>query len=379
MGNDTTANRSALLKAATMVRPAVATQGYIPALTHISLDGEWATAFNDRMAIAVRCDADIKRLVPGTLLVQGLASFGSREVLFHQDGDASFVMKAGRAKVKLPTLPLKDFPFDWPKRFGGYEIDISGDMVKAIKRCLLSVNKDATQPAQTGVTFDVDDGQAVFYSTDNGSVSRAKSTTDVSLPGDAPVIMPLEFCEQLIDLMEAFPKHCNVFMALGHGYLEAQFVEYDPEDERWKEDGLLVARLFTRIPVDLDPLDFPKIIKRHCGDLSTLSKRTTSVPDTFDAALGRALLVLGNETHKRVTVKVDDGVMHMHARSDFGDTDDSLQIDLSNIGPVPMEAFFVARGLKQTNRIGITDTVTILVGGDRGEFLHMVAHVREMK
>src|SRR3954469_1384879 len=114
MGNDITADRSAILKAATLVRPALASLSFVPALTHIMFDGEWATAYDDRMAIAVCCSAGIHRLIPGVLLVQALTAFGGKEVLFHQDADDSFVMKSGRSKVKLPTLPLASFPFDWP-------------------------------------------------------------------------------------------------------------------------------------------------------------------------------------------------------------------------------------------------------------------------
>jgi hypothetical protein len=371
MGNDITADRSALLKAATLVRPALASLSFVPALTHIMFDGEWATAYDDRMAIAVCCSAGIRRLIPGVLLVQALTAFGGKEVLFHQDSGDSFVMKSGRSKVTLPTLPLASFPFDWPDSTDTPWIDLDIEMVQAVKRCLISVNKDASQPAQMGVTFDTtQDGHAVFFSTDNGSVSRCECKSKVRLPGDAPVIMPLAFCEQLVALTEAFME-CPPAMMIGPSWLEVQFIS--------SSAGGPEARLFTRMPVDLDPMDFPKVIRRHCGDLSTLNKRTCVVPESFDDALARALLVLGRETHKKVSARVVDRTLKMHATSDMGDVDDSLQIELEDVGPVTMEAGFVVRGLKHAERIGITDTVTILVGGERSEFVHMVAHVRDSK
>lgn len=373
MTADITANRGALLKAATLVRPALSDRGYVPALTHIAFDGEWATAFNDRMAIAVRCDTNVRRLVPGVLLVQGLSAFGGKEVLFHQNSDDSFVLKSGRSKMTLPTLPLGAFPFDWPDSRETPYINIDVEMVRAIKRCLISVNKDATQPAQMGVTLDIDDdGHAVFYSTDNGSISRCECKAKVKLPGDAPIIMPQAFCEQLIDLSAAY-NECPPAMMVGPSWLEVQWNEHEggaPGPE---------ARLFTAMPVDLDPMDFPKLLRRHCGDLRTLTKRTCTVPESFDAALSRMLLVLPNETHKRVMVEVDRGTMTMHASSSLGDADDSVQIDIDDVRSVPMEAGLVARGLKQTDRIGLNDTVTILMGGEHSEFVHIVAHVRDIK
>lgn len=373
MTADITANRGTLLRAATLVRPALADRGYVPAMTHIAFDGEWATAFNDRMAIAVRCDINVRRLIPGVLLVQGLSAFGGKEVLFHQNTDDSFVLKSGRSKMTLPTLALGAFPFDWPDSTDTQWIDIDVEMVRAIKRCLISVNKDATQPAQMGVTLDVDEyGHAVFFSTDNGSISRCECKAKVKLPGDAPIIMPQAFCEQLIDLSAAY-NECPPAMMLGPSWLEVQW------NERAGGQAGPEARLFTAMPVDLDPMDFPKLLRRHCGDLSTIHKRTCTVPDAFDAALSRMLLVMGNETHKRVSVQVNRGTMEMHASSNLGDADDSLQIDIDDAGPVPMEAGLVARGLKHTDHIGINDTVTILVGGEHGEFVHIVAHVRDVK
>lgn len=373
MSNDNTAKRAALLRAAKLVKPALAERAFLPVLQHISFNGEWATAFNDKMAIAVRCDSPVQRLIPGQLLVDALQSFGGNEVLFQQDTDDAFVLRSGRSRVKLPTLPLKDFPFDWPAAAASDWIDMNDEMVTAIKRCLISVNKDASQPAQVGVTMDMDEERhAVFFSTDNGSISRCECKSRIELPGDAPIIMPLPFCEQFIALMEAYGEKYPPCMAVGDGWLEVQFAA---------DAGAhgAEARLFTTMPVDLDPMDFPKIMRKHCGDVSTLHKRLTLIPDAFDPALARALLVLGNEVRKKVTCAVEDRVMQMHASSDMGDSDDELKLDINDVGPVPMDGGLVMRALKHAKRIGINDTVTILVGGERMEFVHIVAHVRDLK
>lgn len=373
MTSDTKTERAALLRAATLVRAALSNQSYVPALMHIAFDGEWATAFNTRMAIAVRCDANIRRMIPGTLLVQGLNSFGGKEVLLQQAEDDSFVLKSGRSKVTLPTLPLSAFPFKWPdQRSAMLQLAVTDDMASAIKRCLISVNKDASQPAQMGVTFDMtDSGKAVFFSTDNGSLSRCECSKDkVTLPGEAPVIMPLAFCEQLVSLADAFP-HYPPTMFIGNGWLE---VQYDAS-----EGGALEARLFTTMPVDLDPTDFPKAVRRHCGDLASITKRTTVIPESLEPALARALLVLGNEQRKKAMATVDRGALRLRATSQMGEADDTLDLDIDDVGPVPIEVGLIARGIKHATRIGINETVTILVGGERHEFVHMVAHVRENK
>lgn len=372
MSKDLKADREGLLRAATLVKAALASNDFIPALRHICFDGEYAEAYNDTLAISVRCDTDLKCLVPGALFLQALNSFGGKEVVMQHGDDSSITMKSGRARVKLPTLPLKAFPLQWPKD-AECSFNLEGDGLKAIERCLVSVNTDATQPAQMGITLDTDFNQhAIFYSTDNSSVSRAQCSMKVKLPGDVPIILPRVLCEQVLALSKAYPEHtCNV--DVGEDWVDVVFVKGDSPAQDYD------ARIFSRMLVDLDPLNFPQIIQRHCGDVATLKKRTTTIPDGLDAALSRALMVLGNETRKRCTARVEDEVLDLHAHSDFGDSDDSLKIDHDNVGPVPMDAFYVSRGLKHATRIGINDTVTILVQGDDSAFVHMVAHVREMK
>jgi hypothetical protein len=370
MSKDLKADREGLLRAATLVRPALATAAHIPALTHIAFDGEWATGYDDKMALSVRCDADLDCLVPGVLFTQALNSFGSKDVVVRRNEDQTITLQSGRSRVTLATLPLRDFPLTWP-RDPEFSFEVESDMMKGIERCLISVNTDANQPAQMGITLDrTEDGYAVFFSTDNASVSRAQCGSRIQLPGDVPIILPRQFCEQLLALNKAYPGHmCN--MDVGDGWVDVVFY-LDPDKGH-------DARLFSRMLVDLDPIEFPKLIQRHCGDVTALKKRTTTIPDGLDAALSRALLVLGNEGRKRCMAHVKDEVLDLHAHSDYGDSDDHIKLDHDNVGPVPLDAFAVSRGLKQATRIGINDTVTILVHGDDSTFVHMVAHVRDMK
>lgn len=369
MGKDLTMDRATLLRAATLVRPALAERAYIPALTHIALDGSWATAYDDALAISVQCDTDFNCLVPGLLFMQSLSSFGSKEVLVQEGEGAHIVLRGGRGRVKLPTLQPEAFPLQWPRDPIG-TVTIEGDMLKAMERCLISVNTDATQPAQMGITLDSnEDGHAVFFSTDNNSISRAQCAPKIKLPGDVPIILPRRFCEQLLALSKAFPDTIPS-MDIGDGYVDVAFL---------KPARGHAARLFARMVIDLDPIDFPRTLTRHCGELATLKKRTAVVPEELDQALDRALLVLASETRKRTVVKVDDGTLKLRATSELGDADDHMKIDLDDVGPVDMDAFYVARGLKHADRIAITDKVTILVGGESCEFLHIVLHVRDTK
>ena len=95
-------NRDKLLKIAMQVRPALSSQPYIPALSHIRFSGGDATAYNDVSAITVEAGCDLEVCVPGELLIRALQSLNAEKVLVKQ-GQGSLVLSAGRAKLKLPA------------------------------------------------------------------------------------------------------------------------------------------------------------------------------------------------------------------------------------------------------------------------------------
>ena len=362
MNDKTSTNREALVRITNLVRPALATQAYIPALTNILFDGDYATAYNDISAISVKAKVDVERCIPGELLIKALSSFSAEQIMFQEGEDSTIVLSSGRGKIKLPTLTQKDFPFEWPT--DEYpEVELDGSILKGIERCLLSVGNDPTHAAQMGVTLDADDkGRAVLFSTDNFAISRYQTKTKIDLPGDSPVILPRFFCEQLVTLSKAFPEDELVLM-LADGAL---LVEVGRS-----------AKLFTKTPVDLEPLDFPKIMDKHCK-LSGLKDRLLTIPDTFDAALSRALLVLSGETDKITHVTLTPETIKFHSTSTLGDADDSMKHSYEGLPDGAPEDFntdpaLVARAVKVCGLIGFTDRVLILADSEC-QFIHLIAH-----
>lgn len=352
--------RDALVKTIAIVRPALATQDYIPALKTIRFDGKWATAYNDVAAIMVKTDGiDLEHCVPGDMLARAVGGFGAESVAVEEDeANGSLVFKSGRSKIKLGALPLSKFPFKLPDGEGDV-VEMSDAMLKAIDACMFSVSNDPTHPEQMGVTMDVDDGgRAVFYSTDSFTISRCATKDKAKLPGGAPVILPTFFCQQLLALSKAFPKE-ELDLVLLDGALLAEF---------GKE-----ARLFMRRLVDINALDYPTVIAKHC-DLAKIKDDLSPIPDGFDAAFSRALLVLGNEIDKITQVQYDEGVLLLHSSSSAGETDDELEYkgrklrEKCNLDPQ-----LVVRGAKSCTHLSFYSRVLVLANAD-ASFTHLIAH-----
>ncbi len=363
MSDKTSTNREALIKITNLVRPALSTQNYIPALMTIRFDGETATAYNDISAISVKADVEVEECLPGELLIKALGSFSADKIMFQEGPDASIVVSSGRSKIKIPTQEIKNFPFEWPavgKKDHGIELDDA--VLKGIGMCLLSVGTDPTHPAQMGVTLDLDTkGNAVLFSTDNFTISRYQTKAKCELPGDAPVILPRFFCEQLITLAKAFPKEAvTLYLISG-----ALMVTFGNE-----------AKLFTKTPVDLEPLDFPKIIDKHCK-LAGLKGQLGKIPDNFDSALSRALLVLSSETDKVTKVTLVEDEARMESTSSMGEAIDSITLDSGTddepTEPVHIDPSLVARAAKVCTMIGFTKKVLIMTD-EEAQFIHLVAY-----
>lgn len=357
-------NREALVKIAALVRPALATQAYIPALTHIKFDSEFATAYNDVSAIMVKALVDVEVCLPGELLIKALNSFGAESIAIQESAkDKAVVLSSGRSKLKIPTLALDAFPFALPDTKKASEIVLDASILKGIERCLMSVGNDPTHPAQMGVTLDADDvkGTAILYSTDNFTISRYQAKAKVALPGGSPVILPTFFCQQLVALAKAFPEE-EVVLYLIPGALLVEFGK--------------TARLFNKTLVDLEPLDFPRIFDKHCK-ITKLKDRLGTIPDSWDASFNRALLVLGGEVDKVTKVVVSDKSIQLHSTSSMGDSDDTLSHD-SDAEEAPEGAFYidpalVGRAGKAAGLMVFNEKALALADAE-AQFIHLIAY-----
>jgi hypothetical protein len=369
MSEKSSTNREALLKIVSLIRPALATQTFIPAYNHIAFDGDYALTHNDISAISIRCPFPDPCCVPGELFIRALGSFSAESVaLQRSNADQNLLVVSGRSRLKVPTMPLKSFPFALPEpESSGEAISLTPGIIDSISQCLLSAGNNPNHPATMGVTLDMDEeGCALLFATDNYTISRHSTDQKIQLPGDAPIILPTFFCNQLIALTKAFPE-LGKFITL-YAMPGALLVEFGDEPGRPE------ASLFSKTIDDLQPLDFPKIIKKHI-DVTRLDKILGKIPDAFDAAFSRQLLVLGSEVDKVTQVQYDDGTMKLRSTSQVGESDESFSFD----GPdskfdFHIDPTFVIRGSKFCDRIALGDRVLVMAG-DKDRFLHIIAHV----
>lgn len=368
MNSTDSINREALLRLVNLVRPALSTQDYIPAFKTIRFADRYATAYNDILGIKIELPSSALSLglcLPGEMLIKTLSSFNAESVMLQpSDKDGSLLITSGRSKIKLPTIPAKNFVFAEPDGKAP-TFNLDDDMLTGIQLCLVGVSNDPTRPATQGVTLEVDGkGRAVLFSTDNATISMYRTRSKLKLPGDAPVIMPKLFCEQLVVLVKAFPKS-NIELELHPGAIVGYVLD---EDEKEK------AVIFTKTVADLEPLDFLSIVAKHIK-VEDLAEDVDEIPTTFDAAFERALLVLSSEVDKATKITFSKDGLRLHSTSALGEADDSIELDSKQM---PAEGFhidpsLVIRGCKSCTHLGFYSRVLALTNKN-ATFVHLISH-----
>ena len=348
-------NRADLLKKLTMAKPAVSTQTYIPILSHFMFSGDAVTAYNDINAITVLCDTGMHGCLPADLLIKTLNSMTAESVSLVQT-DNHVLVSAGRSKIKLPMLPVADFPFSFEriskKTIGTFSMN--NIMLKGMQKCLIGVGSDTSHPAQMGVTLDpmYSKTQAAFYSTDNVTLSRFTFDTDMEIPGDMNVIMPTFFCNQLLSLANGSEA---VGIEIYTGSLLATFA-----------DG---AMLFTKTIPDLEAMDFPSVIGRY---LSTDGCKTFDIPDVFEQAIERALLIQAAESFKNTTATVANRKLLLESVSKFGEARDEMSYNGEDV-KFRIDPSRVKRISQAVSKMALLPNVMLFTSDDES-YIHLVAH-----
>ncbi len=346
--------REHLLQALSIARPAVASHAYVPTLTHFCFDEVTVTAYNDISAISVRLDTDLRLCLPAEMLIKVLNSMSTERVLVQTSEEGIAVISSGKSKVKVAYLSADDFPFDFPLKAEAV-FPLSQSILMGIEKCLMGVGSDPTHPAQMGVTLEPDSKGCRVYSTDNYTISRYQTSTPLSLPADAPIILPTFFCNQLLALAKAFPSE-PIQVSLFPGAVVAKVGAE--------------AQLFTKLLADLEPLDFASILDRYLKG-QKVEEVVSDIPPGFDAAFDRALLVLSSQMDKATKVEATEGALKLLSTASTSEARDSLTFKGEDSAAFFVDPSLVARASKYCSGVGFLPRAMVMAAAG---FTHLIAH-----
>ena len=198
-------SRKLLLRKLELVASAVAAHDLVPILTHVCFTGDFLLACNDKIGIVVPLQTEFQGTIPAKMLIDMLRIARHAAVVNLQaDGTGAVLVSLGSMRLKLETWPREKFPLRVPAL--PRKNCIKGNSAKffaAVEHCMRSVPRHCSECNQLGITLIPDGGTVSLFSTDKQTLSHAKVQLPEVTRFKHCVILPAEFCRQMLRLAKA--------------------------------------------------------------------------------------------------------------------------------------------------------------------------------
>lgn len=305
--------RDEFLSVLNHLKPALASKDYIPIIDCYCFAGGKVFAYDSLIGIRTKCDLPIEGAIKGNVL-RGLVEYS-------EDGDVSVETKGNKIKIScgkstsnLPVMPKEDFIFDFPRYQEDFSVDFSPEHLKAIRLCLNTVSLDSTHPERMGVTVSIGKFETDFYSTNGKAITHVRVGKGHDRFDDPiTIILPLSFCKVVADLSSEYPD---------------QRLDFCISDEK---NRFIVSRfgddyeMFSQLVSGIDPVSFDKVIRSNLEGVE--ERHYSSVPPELTRILSRMSVIVDSSKSGRCSVEVKDGVLIVRGVSDFGNTEEQVELN----------------------------------------------------
>lgn len=334
-------NTKELIWALDLLKPAILEQDLIPVLRHVCFREDEAIAFNDIISVSVPfLEFEEQCCVPGTILRDFLSTVIEGSKLKMEHSGSALHMKAGRSKVDLPVLDVKEFFFTMPSFTPGIEVILSDSLLDALSYVLPAVGDASMTSMELGVVLSVrkDSSEVKLFATDNWMISSASVDVGVEAAEGVDCILPKQFCETLKAMCNQPLCEGEVVLSLSNEHAVAHFTEADVVLYSKTVEPHRKGRLHD----DIDDLE-----EMMAGILesSQVEPLTLSGAGDLIGSLRRAALFLKGDVDGIVTFSGEEGedfVMVEAGTDRLGNIEDRVDLD----APCPAD-FLVSVKLQQ--------------------------------
>lgn len=251
--------------------------------------------------------------VPARKLLDICKSLPSESLIDFRSEDGRIVVKAGRSKFTLTTLPAHDFP---AVQAGGDEKSISvpqGKLRRLIERTSFAMAQQDVRYYLNGMLLEVGSSQLRVVATDGHRLATCVLQTEVDMDGSQQVIVPRKGILELARLLTAPDK--NVTIILGQHHIRAMTEDFT----------------FTSKLVDGKFPDYQRVLPRN-GDKIIQADR-----QMLRESLGRTA-ILSNEKYRGIRLQLTENLLKTQANNpEQEEAEEEVQIDYNG---TPLEVGF---------------------------------------
>lgn len=350
-------SRAQFLRLLMEIKPALAGKGSIKGLDCIWFTPHVITAYNGVIQLTRTSpwssnQSEIIGGIPGEVLINFLKSVLTENVEF--DMGSTLDVKAGTSHLKLPVLEPKDNVCEFPD-LNDAILDapvIPVAFYGALERVLVSVNKNSSLDAYTGVFVEQgDSGKLNLYSTDNKSLSW-EQIQDESFDQWAPALLfPGEFCTQLLRIIDE-----ETHFVSEEGY--ASIVNSDP------------TFLTTRLLDTVGAPKFAKIVNKHLSGIDTYYP----LPADLRSALERCELIKPDRGEEPVHIDIKNNRMNLSLEASGMHAKDQIATEHPD-AYCTINSGLLLRAIDNYKEFAITDECVVLHG--EGDSYYMISRLQD--
>lgn len=294
-------SREALLRPLTLVAGVVERRQTLPILANVMLvlEGEHLSITGTDLEVELvgrvvlgKDSADTGEItVPARKLLdicKSLPEGSDIEIATDQQNRA--VVKAGRSRFTLATLPAKDFPNVEDGPGSQHFVVKQGDLKRLIERTSFAMAQQDVRYYLNGMLLEVSSGQLRVVSTDGHRLAMCSLKGNIQNGSTLQVILPRKGVIELARLMTS--EDADVEVVIGSNHLRAATTEFT----------------FTSKLVDGKFPDYERVLPKNS------SKAVFGVREELRQAFSRAS-ILSNEKYRGVRFNLSDGNLQIVANN----------------------------------------------------------------
>lgn len=346
-------NRKELLAKLTTISPALSHTDLVPVMTHFWFTGNEIMAYNDQIAISVPFKSDVTGAVPGETLLALLKNSKAVSLEMLPLDGGNLQIKAASSRFKLALLPDDSFVFDMPEtKDEPLPIKDKKQFLDCIDTCMRSVGADTAVADQLGITLIPEGDKLGAYATNNQTLSYARINLNGKAGLKKRVILPGQFCEQLL--------------RLGRG---AKQIHLEINDKY----ALFVGggtTMFGRLIQSDRPINFVSIVENNFSEADY--KKLVPIPSKMRLILERAMVITDSSTDQgRTSISVKGGVMKFASKTPRGEVHDELEVGRNQPdASIRVRPKFLKDGYGFFDKMLITEPCVVMT---RDHMLYLVA------
>lgn len=229
--------------------------------------------------------------VPGRKLMDICKSLSDDAVLEFALEDGKFIVKAGRSRFTLATLPASDFPVtvDEP---GTYEMSISGEELKhLIDSCAFAMAQQDVRYYLNGMLFELGSSWFRVVATDGHRLAMHTTGISTGVEEVQQIIVPRKGVLELSRLLSE-PAEDELVLVFGAGHIRARLKDFT----------------FTSKLVDGKFPDYQRVLPKG-GNKTVIGERTL-----LRHAFSRAS-ILSNEKYRGVNLQLGQNELKVVANN----------------------------------------------------------------